>query len=98
MKTCWDHLGLLRSPRNISNDPNPVFKIVNQQLYAAQQAAQFGASGYAGGYNVNNYGQVDESAKQRYIEEEKERLRMYEEQRRKQIQTQPQAQQQPSKD
>lgn len=57
--------------------------MVTQQLYQAQQQPSYGGYGAGGGY-------IDEAAKQRYIEEEKQRLRMYEEQRRQQAQQAPQ--------
>lgn len=37
----------------------------------------------------SNVGPIDDLAKQRYLEEEKERLRQFEEQRRRQIQQKP---------
>jgi hypothetical protein len=48
--------------------------MVSQQIYHQQQPF---------GHPMPQ--QIDESAKQRYVEEERERLRMYEEQRRHQF-------------
>ncbi|KAL3120762.1 hypothetical protein niasHT_008054 [Heterodera trifolii] len=55
-----------------------VQQMVSQQINSARQEQLFQSNS-----------SVDEMAKQRYLEEEKERLRQFEEQRRRQIQQQP---------
>lgn len=61
--------------------------MVNQQIYQQQQQGNFGF--HPAGMGGPNIGPVDDLAKQRYLEEEKERLRQFEEQRQKQLQQVP---------
>lgn len=56
--------------------------MVNQQIFQQQQQGNFGF--HPAGMGGPNIGPVDDLAKQRYLEEEKERLRQFEEQRQKQ--------------
>ena len=53
--------------------------MISQQIRSQQQHPHFSG---------NSTSQIDETAKQRYLEEEREKLRQFEEQRRQQLQSQ----------
>ncbi|KAF7640181.1 ENTH domain-containing protein [Meloidogyne graminicola] len=76
------HLGGGRENQQPTLTQSSAQQIVSQQIFSAQQI-------YSNQYpsQYHDYS-VDDSVKQRYLEEEKERLRQYEEQRRVQLQQQ----------